>query len=54
MTQASAGRPTNTALTVSCRLKRTLAKGTYSIAWRATDAVGNRQAKATTVRLRIV
>lgn len=48
-----AGRPTDRALTVSYKLKRTLARGTYSIAYRATDAAGNRQAKATTVRLRV-
>jgi hypothetical protein len=52
-TMTKTGLPTNKALTVSCRLKKTLAKGAYYVVYGATDAVGNRQAKATTVRLRI-
>jgi hypothetical protein len=52
-TTATAGLPTNKALTVPCKLKKALAKGAYHVVFRATDAVGNRQAKATTVQLRI-
>lgn len=52
-TMTKTGLPTNTSLIVACKLKKTLAKGAYSVVYRATDAAGNRQAKPTTVRLRI-
>ena len=45
--------PTNKALTLSEKLTRTLAKGTYYMTVKATDAAGNVQAKAATARLMV-
>ena len=45
--------PTNKALTLSEKLTRTLAKGTYYMTVKATDAAGNVQAKAATAKLTV-
>jgi hypothetical protein len=47
------GQPTNKALTISYKLKKTLKKGTYSIVCRSTDAAGNVQAKVAKAKLKI-
>ena len=45
--------PTNKALVISRKLKKALARGTYFIVCRATDAAGNLQATATKAKLKI-
>jgi hypothetical protein len=47
------GQPTNRALVVSYKLRKSLKKGTYFMVCSATDAAGNVQALATKVRLKI-
>ena len=47
-------QPTNKALVISYKLKKTLKKGSYFIVCRATDAAGNLQAKATKAKLKII
>ena len=47
------GQPTNKALVISRKLKKALAKGTYFIVCRATDAAGNLQATASRAKLKI-
>ena len=46
-------QPTNKALVISFKLKKTLKKGSYFIVCRATDAAGNAQATATKAKLKI-
>jgi hypothetical protein len=46
-------QPTNKALTVSYKLKKTLKTGTYSIVCSSTDLAGNVQSKATKAMLKI-
>ena len=46
-------QPTNKALTVSYKLKKTLKTGTYSIVCSSTDLAGNVQAKVTNAKLKI-
>ena len=48
-----AAQPTNKALVISFKLKKTLKKGSYFIVCRATDAAGNAQAKAAKAKLKI-
>ena len=48
-----AGEPTNKTLTLSDRLTRTLARGTYYLCVTATDAAGNTQARAGKVKLTV-
>ena len=45
--------PTNKALTLSDKLTRTLAKGTYHLTIKATDVAGNVQVKAATAKLTV-
>lgn len=47
------GEPTNKALTLSDKLTRTLAKGSYYLTVRATDAAGNVQAKVAKAKLTV-
>jgi streptogramin lyase len=48
-----AGEPTNKTLTLSDKLTRTLARGTYYLCVTATDAAGNTQARAGKVKLTV-
>jgi Carboxypeptidase regulatory-like domain len=50
---AKTAEPTNKALVISHKLKKTLKKGSYFIVCRATDAAGNLQGKATKAQLKI-
>ena len=50
---AKAGQPTNKALTVSYKLKKSLKTGTYAIVCSSTDLAGNVQAKATKAKLKV-
>jgi hypothetical protein len=45
--------PTNKALTLSDKLSRTLAKGSYYLTVKATDAAGNVQAKVAKAKLTV-
>ena len=47
------GEPTNKVLILSDKLTRTLARGTYYITVKATDAAGNVQAKAAKAKLTV-
>lgn len=47
------GEPTNRALSLACKLSRTLIKGRYLMSIRATDAAGNVQVAVGTARLTV-
>jgi len=48
-----AAQPTNRPLTLTCRLRQSLSKGSYRIVCSATDAAGNKQAKASVGTLKV-